>query len=79
MLNIVRKLAETNWGARAGVLRAFYIGAVRSQMDYGLSVQVYATQASLACLDAVRNRGGGGEAVTIRLDGEGVVIFSEVN
>ncbi|XP_055877141.1 uncharacterized protein LOC129924681 [Biomphalaria glabrata] len=55
-LNIVKKLAGTKWGARADVLRGLYMGAVRSHLDYSLPVQVWASQTTLASLDAVQNQ-----------------------
>ena len=43
-LSIVKRLASTSWGAKARVLRTLYLGAVRSQMEYSLPVQIYASK-----------------------------------
>jgi hypothetical protein len=34
-LSTVRRLASTSWGVKASVVRTLYLGAVRSQMEYG--------------------------------------------
>ena len=35
-LNIIKRLATTNWGAKKQILRHLYIGYVRAVMDYNL-------------------------------------------
>ena len=55
-LGIVKKLAGTKWGAKPNVLRSLYMGAVRSQMDYSLPIQIYASRTSLGSLDAIQNQ-----------------------
>jgi hypothetical protein len=54
-LSIVKRLASTGWGAKASVLRTLYLGAVRSQMEYSLPVQIYASKTALETLDNVQN------------------------
>ena len=53
-LSIVKRLASTGWGAKANVLRTLYLGAVRSQVEYSLPVQIYASKTALETLDNVR-------------------------
>ena len=54
-LSIVKRLASTTWGAKPNVLRTLYLGAVRSQMEYSLPVQIYASKTALETLDNVQN------------------------
>ena len=55
-LSIVKRLASTSWGAKPNVLRTLYLGAVRSQMEYSLPVQIYASNTALETLDTVQNQ-----------------------
>ena len=38
-LNLVKRLAGTNWGAEKGVLRQLYIGYIRAKLDYCNPIQ----------------------------------------
>ena len=50
------KLNLVKWECRSDMLRTLYIGAVRSQIDYSLAVQVYGSKTALETLDRVQNQ-----------------------
>ena len=55
-LNIIKRLATTNWGARKQILRQLYIGYVRAVMDYNLPLQTIASKGAVLSLDKVQNQ-----------------------
>ena len=55
-LNIMRKLAGTNWGANEKVLKTVYQGAVRPHLEYGSSSWMTAAKTHHQTLDKVQNQ-----------------------
>ena len=53
-LNIIKRLATTNWGAKKQILRQLYMGYVRAVMDYDL--QTIACKGAILSLDKVQNQ-----------------------
>ena len=54
-LNIVKRLATTQWGADKKTLRQLYIGYVRSTMEYNLPLQSISSDTTQASLDKVES------------------------
>ena len=55
-LNIIKRLATTNWGVKKQILRQLYIGYVRAVMDYNLPLQTIASKGAILSLDKVQNQ-----------------------
>ncbi|XP_078312866.1 uncharacterized protein LOC144619290 [Crassostrea virginica] len=55
-LNIMRKLAGTNWGANEKVLKSVYEGNVRPHLEYGSSAWFTAAKSHHQALDKVQNQ-----------------------
>ena len=55
-LNIIKRLATTNWGAKKQILRQLYMGYVRAVMDYNLPLQTIASKGAVLSLDKVQNQ-----------------------
>lgn len=55
-LNIMRKLAGTNWGANEKVLKSVYEGNVRPHLEYGSSAWFTAAKSHDQALDKVQNQ-----------------------
>lgn len=55
-LNIMRKLAGTNWGANEKVLKSVYEGNVRLHLEYGSSAWFTAAKSHHQALDKVQNQ-----------------------
>lgn len=55
-LNIMRKLAGTNWGANEKVLKSVYQGNVRPHLEYGSSAWLTAAKTHHQTLDKVQNQ-----------------------
>jgi hypothetical protein len=55
-LNIMRKLAGTNWGANEKVLKSIYEGNVRPHLEYGSSAWITAAKSHHQTLDKVQNQ-----------------------
>ena len=54
-LNIVKRLATTQWGADKKTLRQLYIGYVRSTMEYNLPLQSISSDTAQSSLDKVES------------------------
>ena len=54
-LNIVKRLATTQWGADKKTLRQLYIGYVRSTMEYNLPLQSISSDTTQTSLDKVES------------------------
>ena len=54
-LNIVKRLASTQWGANKKTLRQLYIGYVRSTMEYNLALQSISSDTTQSSLDKVES------------------------
>ena len=54
-LNIVKRLASTQWGADKKTLRQLYIGYVRSTMEYNIALQSISSDSTQASLDKVES------------------------
>ena len=54
-LNIVKRLASTQWGASKKTLRQLYIGYVRSTMEYNLALQSISSDTTQSSLDIVES------------------------
>ena len=54
-LNIMRKLAGTEWGSNEQVLKSVYQGAVRPHLEYGSNSWMTAAKTHLETLDKVQN------------------------
>ena len=55
-LNIMRKLASTNWGANEKVLKPVYEGNVRPHLEYGSSAWFTAAKSHHQALDKIQTR-----------------------
>ena len=56
-LNIIKRLATTNWGAKKQMLRQLYMGYVRAViMDYNLPLQTIESKGAVLSLDKVQNQ-----------------------
>jgi hypothetical protein len=55
-LNILRKLAGTNWGANANTLNRIYTGVIRPNLEYGSSAWSCAAKSHRQALDRVQNQ-----------------------
>jgi ribonuclease HI len=55
-LNIMRKLAGTQWGATEKILKTVYQGSVRPHLEYGSSSFMTAAKTHLQTLDKVQNQ-----------------------
>ena len=55
-LNIIKRLATTNWGAKKQILRQLYIAYLRAVMDYSLSSQTIASKGHVLSLDNVQKQ-----------------------
>ena len=55
-LNVIKRLATTNWSAKKQILRQLYIGYVRAVMDYNLPLQTIASKGAVLSLDKVQNQ-----------------------
>ena len=56
-LNLVKRLAGTNWGAEKSVLRQLYIGYIRAKLDYCNPIQNVANKTAIEELDRIQNQG----------------------
>ena len=54
-LNIIKRLASTQWGANKNTLRQLYIGYVRSTMEYNLALQSISSDTTQGTLDKVES------------------------
>ena len=54
-LNLVKRLASTNWGADKMTLRSLYLGYVRSVIDYNIVLQNTCSKTTKQGLDKVQN------------------------
>ena len=55
-LALLRKLAETQWGAAEIVLRKVYIGTIRPHLEYGSTTLSSASKSEIYTLDKVQNQ-----------------------
>ena len=55
-LNVMRKLAGTNWGANEKILKQVYQSTVRPHLEYGASAWMTAAQAHQNTLEKVQNQ-----------------------
>ena len=55
-LELLRKLAGTQWGAAETVLKNVYIGAIRPHLEYGSTTFTSASKSTLYMLDKVQNQ-----------------------
>ncbi len=56
-LNLLRVVANNDWGADRKVLHRLYIAHVRSKLDYGCTVYGSACKTALRTLDPIHNQG----------------------
>ena len=54
-LNLIKRLASTNWGADKMTLRSLYLGYVRSVLDYNIVLQNSCSKATKQSLDKIQN------------------------
>ena len=54
-LNLIKRLASTNWGSDKNTLRGLYLGYARAVFDYNLVLQNLCNDATKKSLDAVQN------------------------
>ena len=54
-LNIIKRLASTQWGANKNTLRQLYNGYVRSTMEYNIALQSISSDSTQASLDKVES------------------------
>ena len=54
-LNIIKRLASTQWGANKNTLRQLYIGYVCSTMEYNIALQSISSDSTQASLDKVES------------------------
>ena len=55
-LNLIKRLATTNWGADKNTLRGLYLGYTRAVFDYNLVLQNICNKSSKTSLDTVQNQ-----------------------
>ena len=56
-LNLLKRLASTNWGTNKSTLRQLYTGYVRAVFDYSAPLQATASNTSQRKLDRLQNQG----------------------
>ena len=56
-LNIMRKLAGTNWGADKNILKQVYTSTVRPHLEYASTAWTTAAKSNTKKLDKVQNKG----------------------
>ena len=56
-LNLIKRLAGTNWGADKKTLRQLYLGYVRAKLDYCSPIQTVGNKTSLQEIDKIQNQG----------------------
>ena len=54
-LNLIKRLASTNWGSDKNTLRGLYLGYARAVFDYNLVLQNLCSKATKKSLDVVQN------------------------
>ena len=55
-LNIIKRLATTNWDAKKQIPSQLYIGYVRAVMHYNLPLHTIASKVAVLSLDKVQNQ-----------------------
>ena len=55
-LNLIKRLASTDWGADKNTLRGLYLGYTRAIFDYNLSLQNICNKSSKNSLDTIQNQ-----------------------
>ena len=56
-LNLIKRLAGTNWGADKKTLRQLYLGYVRAKLDYCSPIQTVGNKTALQEIDKIQNQG----------------------
>ena len=56
-LNLIKRLAGTEWGADKKTLRQLYLGYVRAKLDYCSPIQTVGNKKALEDIDRVQNQG----------------------
>ena len=54
-LNLIKKLASTNWGSDKNTLRGLYLGYARAVFDYNIVLQNICSNATKTSLDSIQN------------------------
>lgn len=54
-IDLMKIISSINWGASKKILRTFYIGFVRSKIDYGCAIYGIAAETNLIKLDKLQN------------------------
>ena len=55
-LNLVKKLAGSNWGADKRTLRQLYLGYIRAKLDYCSPIQAVASKSALETVNKTQNQ-----------------------
>ncbi|XP_071151697.1 uncharacterized protein [Mytilus edulis] len=56
VINCMRVLTGTRWGATSNTLRTIYISLIRSKLDYGCEIYNSASFSTKKCLDKIQNQ-----------------------
>ena len=62
-LNLVKKLAGTNWGADKRTLRQLYLGYIRAKLDYCSPIQTVASKTALEDINKIKIKPSASSAV----------------
>ena len=54
-LNLIKRLASTNWGSDKNTLRGLYLGYARAILDYNLVLQNLCSKATKSSIDSIQN------------------------